>query len=636
MAAVLPVEVIAHVMRFLSVGDRKAAALVNRQWYEASLDPALQTNTVFHLLTPFTTGSTVQSFGLRKSPHLILNDMDGSSKSKEVVQKACQHLGQHLQSLSLKGSDITEATFMVIVPHCCNLRKLDLSSCNSLFLSGNLLRKVDDLQSAEKALGNVRELNLASLRHLSDCVFNRLVAVMPNVEKLSLSGCTVSYEFNPYAKGSQTRASTSVLTFINIKAFLEQQGKKLASLDLSKTALPGSSLRELAAVPGLAIRELNIAGNRDLTDDDILGLVKRQTSLTSLNVSMCGELTSETVLHIQTYVPQMQYLNFSKCRRMRDSAASKLYTLPGLRYINFAECPQISSKALIAGLSSKPMPYLVSVCLAHCTLIRDEFVEALGKSVPHLQELDLTSCLAITDRSVHAIAAFLPELKRLSLAWCKNVTDYGILGLEKPEEVGDEGRLCELTGGRFSRNFGTIGFFSPPSAADMSVCKITQEEALAVLAQQDAGMPSGLQRLAGLRVLDLSTCQQLSDLGITCAIRFRELVCLRLNMCTGLTDRSLVSIATNVPSLEELSISQCHQVTDEGVTKVVKRLQRLTFLDVSCNDRLTNHTLASIGQHCRCLQKLDVSLCSQMSHDALDKLQYRLPHLVSLQSRLVL
>ncbi|XP_035660235.1 F-box/LRR-repeat protein 20-like isoform X2 [Branchiostoma floridae] len=599
MAATLPVEVIAHVMRFLSVGDRKASALVNRQWYEASLDPALQTNTVFHLLTPFTSGSTVQKFGLRKSPNLILNDMDGSSRSKEVVKKACQHLGQHLQSLSLKGSDITEGTFMVIIPHCCNLRKLDLSLCNSLFLSGNLLRKPNDFQAAEKSLVNVRELNLGSLRHLSDCVFNRLVTVMPNVEKLSLSGCTISYEFSPYDKESKTRASTSVLTFVNIKAFLERQGKKLTSLNLSKTGLPGSSLRELAMVSGLAIRELNIAGNRDLNDDDILALVKQQNGLTSLDVAMCGELTSQTVLHIQTYVPQIQYLNFSKCRRMRDSAASKLYTLPDLQYINFAECPQISSKALVSGLSSKPMLHLASVCLAHCTLVRDEFVETLGKAVPHLKELDLTSCLAITDRSMHAIAAFLPELKRLSVAWCKNVTDYGILGLEKPSE------------------------------------EITQEEALVVLAQHDAGKPTGLQHLARLRVLDLSTCQQLSDLGITCAIRFRELVCLRLNMCTGVTDQSLVAIATNVPSLEELSISQCHQVTDDGVTKVVKRLQRLTFLDISCNDKLTNCTLASISQYCHCLQKLDVSLCSQMSHDALDKLQCHLPHLVSLQSRLV-
>ncbi|CAH1248488.1 FBXL20 [Branchiostoma lanceolatum] len=636
MATTLPVEVIAHVMRFLSVGDRKASALVNRQWYEASLDPALQTNTVFHLLTPFTSGSTVQSFGLRKSPNLVLNDMDGSSKSNEVVKKACQHLGQHLQSLSLKGSDITEGTFMVIVPHCYNLIRLDLSLCNSLFLSGNLLRKANDLQAAEKALVNVRELNLGSLRHLSDCVFNRLVTVMPNVEKLSLSGCTISYEFDPYVKGSETRESASVLTFVNIKAFLKQQGKKLTSLILSKTGLPGSSLRELAAVPGIAIRELNIAGNRDLNDDDILALVKKQTGLTSLDVAMCGELTSQTVLHIETHVPQMQYLNFSKCRRMREVAASKLYTLPGLQDISFAECPQVSSKALIAGFCSKPMPHLSSICLAHCTLVRDEFVEALGKAVPHLQELDLTSCLAITDRSVHAIAASFPELKRQSVAWCKNVTDYGILGLEKPSEEVGARRLCELNGGRFSRNFGTIGFFSPPSAAEMTVCKITEEEAIALLAQRDAGLPTGLQRLARLRVLDLSTCQQLSDLGITCAIRFRELVCLRLNMCTGVTDQSLVAIATNVPSLEELSISQCYQVTDEGVTTVVKRLQRLTFLDISCNDKLTNRTLASISQHCLCLQKLDVSLCSQMSHDALDKLQYHLPHLVSLQSRLVL
>jgi F-box/leucine-rich repeat protein 9 len=51
-------------MRYLSVADRKEAALVNRVWYDASLDPILQKDIVIHFY-----GAMVES----RFPNLNLN-----------------------------------------------------------------------------------------------------------------------------------------------------------------------------------------------------------------------------------------------------------------------------------------------------------------------------------------------------------------------------------------------------------------------------------------------------------------------------------------------------------------------------------------------------------------------------------
>ena len=41
-------------------------------------------------------------------PHLILDEIDGSFNAKQFLLNQCSHLTANLQTLSLKGSNITE------------------------------------------------------------------------------------------------------------------------------------------------------------------------------------------------------------------------------------------------------------------------------------------------------------------------------------------------------------------------------------------------------------------------------------------------------------------------------------------------------------------------------------------------
>ena len=110
-------------MRFLNLHDRQEASLTCKRWYQASLDPGLHKNTVITLKAPNNAASKqLQNLGQRKSATLVLSHIDSSTNCHTVLKEIGRHLGPHLESLSLKGSDITERVFMDIIPNCPNLQ----------------------------------------------------------------------------------------------------------------------------------------------------------------------------------------------------------------------------------------------------------------------------------------------------------------------------------------------------------------------------------------------------------------------------------------------------------------------------------------------------------------------------------
>ena len=104
-------QVITHVLRFVHVSDRKEAALVCKKWYEASLDPLLLRDTLVTFHAPVMTEDIFNRLGKRRTPHLVLDQIDGSFSTKTFLLNSCQHLTENLQSITLKGSNITENLF---------------------------------------------------------------------------------------------------------------------------------------------------------------------------------------------------------------------------------------------------------------------------------------------------------------------------------------------------------------------------------------------------------------------------------------------------------------------------------------------------------------------------------------------
>lgn len=617
-------QVISYIMRFLNVSDRKEASLVSKIWYEASLDPILQKDVIVTFMT-----SLSHILDTPGTPFQIITS-SRSLESQISVNVSFISLVSNLRSLSLKGCDITEATFVPFLSSCQKLVHLDLSCCNTLFMSGKILEKEQDRIALRTALKNVRELNMSNIRFLSDASFNRILEVCCKVEKLHICSTHLTFNYNVYQpEGFQVKASSSLLTFQNLLLTLISITPKITALNFSRTTLSNEALKLLASIKGLELQELVLVGCRDIGNKGILELCKNQPSLRVLDLSDCFEVGDGAIAAIVKHLKRLQVLKLSKARLISNDAIKDLRHLPSLTELDISECYEVTSDALAFGVCNSKESKVQKLHLNCCSALTDSFVIAVCRSLQGLTTLDLGSCFYISDQSVHAISRSLLHLRQLRLAWCKEITDLGLLGFQCNE---DEIRLLNSDhdhDGNCTRKVNNAIIFRKPTDKDKK--RLVNNIEQRIKSEEKA---LSMKNLTRLRVLDLSSCTKLTDLGITQTIRYQELKSINLSLNHSLKDASILSIAANNPSLEEINLSQCHFISDKCIEKLAK-LPRLTSLNISGCDHLTDRSIDFLHLYCKRLKHLDVSLCNGISPVAVERMEATTKNSFSVQKRLV-
>lgn len=632
----LPVEVLVYILSFLHAADRKEASLACRRWYAASQDPRFQKNVTFSFPASASSLLLVRGLSRRRRCSLRISQLDGFSVSKSLLLEVGRCLGPKVDSLALPGCSVTEASLLALLPRLTSLRRLDLRGLDSLFMSGAFLSREEHRRQVRSALIALEELDLSDLRYLSDLTFNRLTGCAPRLRRLSLAGCHIAFEFDPY-RGCPVGAvedSSALLSLRNLRKLLVEQRSTLKALDLSRTSITPESLRIIAQVQGLVLEELHLQGCKELTDYSVEVLVQQQPRLLKLDISGCTELTSRSVQAVARGLKSLTFLSLSRDWRITEKGLAELLSNSCLTSLDVSECLHISGTELVKGLkgSSGARAKLRVLNLRSCTYLRDlavfSLTQLLGDS---LRELDLTSCVNVTDLSVCAIATYLQKLEVLRLGWCKEVTDWGLLGMvqegpcDPDDETGDRGP-------RFTRTFGNMGFFKPPRMPFEERPKLVTQNDLQQFKQRAGASLLALDRL---QELDLSGCTKITDSSITQVVRFPELQRLSLSMLPELSDGGLASVGRRCRSLTSLALSHCPAITDRGLAQAAPHLQRLQHLYLSCCNNITDRTLYALMQHCRRLKTLDVSRCKNISVTTVDLLQSQLPFLENVHYKLI-
>ncbi|XP_074170857.1 uncharacterized protein LOC109460324 isoform X2 [Rhinolophus sinicus] len=609
--AIPPPQMLTYILSFLPLSDQKEASLVSRAWYCAVQNALRETSVRYNIPVALSSLPAIKSLGLRGISCISLTHLDGSPASHQVLQSVTYHLGPHLQSLCLAGGSPTEASFVALLLSCPALRSLDLSGCNSLLASGLLLAQPETAQRVRQALSGLRELNLAGLRDLADCSFNRLSSCAPSLQRLSLAYCHLTFELIPAQGSSSPQASSpSQLSFRNLLRFVKERAGRLHALDLSGTGLSPEALQALGQVAGLQLQELSLHGCRDLSTGAVAALCCQQPGLTSLDLSGCSELSDGALLAVSRSLRHLQHLSLRKLQQLTDAGCTGLGGLWELRSLDMAECCLVSGRELARALGSVrgAPPPLASLSLAYCSSLKDASVLSLIPSLgPSLRVLDLSSCVALTNQTLQAVCTRLTHLSVLRLAWCKELQDWGLLGLGEPSEEPAQG-------------------LQPHGELELQA-----------LRNKEPPQPRGpsLLTLQALQELDLTACSKLSDASLAKVLQLPQLRRLSLSLLPALTDKGLVAMARGCPSLERLALSHCSLLSDEGWAQAAGFWPRLQYLNLSSCSQLTEQTLDTIGQACKQIQMLDVAMCPGISMAAVRRFQAQLPQVTCVQSRFV-
>jgi F-box/leucine-rich repeat protein 2/20 len=282
-------------------------------------------------------------------------------------------------------------------------------------------------------------------------------------------------------------------------------------------------------------------------------------SLKMISLQGNPQITGEIIIILKKNCRQLQYLNLSQCKHIKNNELINLFHLTDLKSLNLSFIDNVDDETFYSlsqtTLSSNDSSSSLTSALKNdLTLpvvsLRSASSSSLfSLSSLALQSLNLCKC-SITDEAIKHFAT-LSNLLELRLTWCTGITDKGVILLTK---------YCESL-----------------QILDLTSCTIT-----------DLVFPF-LGRLCrkSLKELDLSWCMEVSNKGLryllpsyvtdyedeeteNCVMEevygtlSSHLEKLTLVWCSQINDES-IEILANLPSLRFLALNGCTDVSSDAV-----------------------------------------------------------------------
>ncbi|XP_076247291.1 uncharacterized protein LOC143187151 [Calliopsis andreniformis] len=659
----LPMDMIIHILSYLSTSDRMSARLVSQTWREASLAMKFVDQEALVLGRPRSDNLNPVLDMLQHSTRPFYHFIFKEVELKRNIPIWDQY-GPRMKSLVLLCCDLSEKTLVEILKCCTSLQILRINACRECLMSGRLLEDENDVKELSETFKNLKELSLGYNRFLSDALFNRLVAICPNLESLSLMGCQISFhcglykKFYPQNRITVPNASKSVLTFLNTLHYLKQQAHKLKHLNFGYTLIDGTALATLSNLEDLKLESLMLQGCYQLTIEGIKGLTQHQTSLKILDISFCVRITDASLLCICKNLTKLETFKVRRCRAITDSGVHYIQLLRNLKELDISENEQLTGNCISHGLCSDSkmvnsnleenfdseninfcsetedynmektrQKRNLQIVSANALHLHEESIECISRCFPNLRQLELSYCFSgVTDKTIQMIFKELVHLQILKISHCDKVSDAGLTGMGAGNQQCVE-NIQIVYEPEFTECKHRI---SLRSKAEEEIVRDADRKREVMKLCETVSRPldfktcSGfsLIRLKGLRELDLSGCNRITDVSLKHAFAFSELRVLNLSQCQQVTHVGLDYLSRNNPAIEDLNLNQCHNISDIGISYLVQRLFRLKRLYIQGCSQLTDHTLDSIKLYCKSLHYLDTRYCRGMSVAALECLTH--------------
>lgn len=527
----------------------------------------------------------------------FFNEVEISSKLNYFWDK----MGEHIKSLTLKSCDICEKVFTFILEKCINLETLSILGCKDLFMSGRLLEgKTEGLFKYN--LNDLKSLSLADNQYLTDALFSRFVAASPTLNELNLSACSVQFhiglikKFYPSGIDMFESPSESVLTFSFIQKVIASRAESIKHLTLSQTLIDGSNLKILSETDNLRLETLSLYFCDQLTNVGMQALTTHQTTLKSLNLGLCNRVTDQTLVFICRDLVNLEQLNIQRCRAVTNLGIVELQKLKKLKSLNISQCENISMEGLEKGICAEVNKTLQELDL-HSLNLDETALIMLSERLPSLQSLNLNYCFnAVTDNSIQVIFKNQVMLKVLKISHCDKVSDGGLTGM---------GMALD---NEPSQDVPTTSYNDEPAGLKIHLGSRAEEEivrdarrkrdVMLMCEKLSTETYSGysLARLNYLRELDLSNCSRITDVSLTYAFKFNELIEVNLSRCQQITYEGMVHLVRKCPAIECLNLTDCYNLKDDAVLVIVQGLRRLKQLELKVRDIYVIDRLESMNK----------------------------------------
>ena len=344
-----------------------------------------------------------------------------------------------LQSLTASNSNIRGLSLEAVCRHNPGIHTLIISECQGLS------------ESIAQCVSHLTSLTELDISHTvtSDATFMTVVKHQPNLRKINISGCSRITDIGISKLSDTCKNVTSFIanksphqngTITDFGLLMVAEGCRCLK-ELSLVSCPGVSDRSMQSVAKNCqnLKSVNVIKCLALTDDTFLALSENCRNLETLKASECVKITCVSVnalvrnctklheLELDTchYLSKLHFQDEETKQATADENNSTHYFFHSclisspcrLRVLDLSFCSQIATDSV-----NQIASYCVTLrnlSLRGCYLITDIAIEALAQKCLLLTVLDISgssiSHSKLTDRSLVALADHARNLVMLSI-----------------------------------------------------------------------------------------------------------------------------------------------------------------------------------------------------------------------------
>lgn len=385
----------------------------------------------------------------------------------------------------------------------------------------------------------------------------------------------------------------------------------LESVDVSYCC--GLGDREAAALSCLAgLRELNLDKCLYVTDVGLAKIVVGCPKLESLSLKWCFEVTDIGVELLSKKCSELKHLDISYLKVTSESLCAigrmaRLEVLemvgcglvndmglhylgkgcPSLQVLDISRCDKLSSSALVSvikahsGLLQLHASYSffeIPVTFFHQfkdlkklrtlridgTRVSESSFQIIGVNCNALVEIGMGKCRGVSDMGIIQLVSGCASLKVFNLTCCSDLTDSAIRAIA--ESCRDLSCLM------------------------LECCNLLSQKSLEYLGSH----------CVLLEEIDLTDCSGINDIGLRYLSKCLELICLKLGLCTNISNKGLSYIASNCSKIRELDLYRCLGISDDGLASLSVGCRKLRKLILSYCSAVTDRGMEYLG----CLEEL--------------------------------
>jgi hypothetical protein len=429
-----------------------------------------------------------------------------------------------LQALTLDGcSELSDETLYALKRYTPSLRLLSMQKCK--YMTDKAL--VALFHTCTK----IKVLNLNYCAQVSDACLGIVASSCRNLELLHVSLCSGVTDEGLYVFAMNCNS------------------KPLTSMDLSFCRSVGDDAIEVLAKRCSHMQFLNLQGLCRVTDHGIKAVTHNMWELNHLNIEDLFLVTDDVFFFDherdgrkaadKAMLTSMTTLNVSECTQLTNRALGGIATrCAALRSFHGAGCPEFTEKGLrnfvIEPLGHQTRgEHLRCLNLSFVPNLNPSGLKLLCDAAPELETLNLAGCVLLGDKDMVTISSKCGHVKSLGVSYIKRLTDAA---------------LC------------TFADYLWLEDLDLSGLGHLTDDGIEVLCLE----------FGGLVKLDLSGCSKLTDDSLDSIARYSEhLRWLKLANCPVFTPAGLASLGSRCPKLRIITEDLVDEVQGKPLDRIV-------------------------------------------------------------------